>query len=807
VKRTGTLLLALFSGVCFASHCEATVYHSDGSAASVQALHNAALNGDTITLPAGTFTWTTGVTISKAIEIQGAGSGRIIGRSRSNVAVGTGSKTFTTQAGLNISAGNTLRIESMPLNNGTTDGRGTWMQGTVMSYSGTSLVMNVTSSGGSGTHDFWKIETIPATTISHGTDANTLFTLNESTAGSIELTGIRFAQFSDPAQSNTTGIRITSTTSGQPVLIHDCWFSEPSSNHIAVLPATNQGVVWSCSFDASPFAYSTLGIQREVMGAITAWITPSTWGAADTTGRNNFYFEDCDFHAYLNFLSNDDNSRTVLRHCVFDNAGMGSHGADTSPYGQRHFEIYDSEFVFNSTNGDVLNLNWWVLLRGGTFLITDCIMADINSQDYSNKSELVLAIYNLDWNVNNGCWGAGTPQVEYYCPRQVGMGNVTGIGHDGLGRQFDSVTYVGDPEPIYVWNITGMPTPGVDVIDSGQNACSNPDSPSSYIQPGRDYFLGTAKPGYQKFVYPHPLRNGGATPTPTPTPTATATATPTATVSPTPTPTPASTPTPTPTATATATATPTATPTAVPIRINCGGPAYLDHTGQPWSVDMDFVGGLTFSTTESVTGTSDPTLYQTERYAPTLRYNIPVVNGTYTVTLYFAEIFFNAPGQRVFSVSLEGQIVVQNFDIWAVAGQFAAVQRSFVVTVTDGVLNIVGTASVNNAKFSAIQVVPGSSAPTPTPSPTVTPTPTPTPTQDQCEVPNFIDTKLNHAQSIWNDAGFTTEVIIVPNPDDPGQGKLITWQSLPQGFIGSCSDTTIAVTSIPQDSPMPIPTP
>src|SRR5437773_11010971 len=143
---------------------------------------------------------------------------------------------------------------------------------------------------------------------------------------------------------------------------------------------------------------------------------------------------------------------------------------------------------------------------------------------------------------------------------------------------------------------------------------------------------------------------------------------------------------------------------------------------------MDFVGGSTFSTTHSVTGTSDPTLYQTVRFTSTLTYNIPVVNGTYTVTLYFAEIYFNAPGQRVFNVTIEEQTVLQNFDIWAVAGQFAAVQRTFVVTVTDGVLNIVGTASVNNAKFSAIQVVPGSSAPTPTPTPTPTQTQNPKPT-------------------------------------------------------------------------------
>ena len=187
---------------------------------------------------------------------------------------------------------------------------------------------------------------------------------------------------------------------------------------------------------------------------------------------------------------------------------------------------------------------------------------------------------------------------------------------------------------------------------------------------------------------------------------------------------------------------------------------------------MDFVGGSTFSTTHSITGTSDPTLYQTERYAPTLTYNIPVVNDTYTVTLYFAEIYFDAPGQRVFNASIEGQTVLQNFDIWAVAGQFAAVQRTFVVTVTDGVLNIVATASVNNAKFSAIQVVP--------------------PTPSQCEVPNFIGTNLSHAQRLWNDAGFTTEVIILPGPADPID-HVITWQSLPEGFIGSCSDTTITV--------------
>src|SRR5206468_12010053 len=57
----------------------ATVYDSDGSSVNIQSIHDAlAQNGDTITLPAGIFAWTTKVTISKAITLQGAGVGSTI---------------------------------------------------------------------------------------------------------------------------------------------------------------------------------------------------------------------------------------------------------------------------------------------------------------------------------------------------------------------------------------------------------------------------------------------------------------------------------------------------------------------------------------------------------------------------------------------------------------------------------------------------------------------------------------------------------------------------------------------------------
>jgi hypothetical protein len=72
MKVSGVLLFILIFSGFLGSRCEATIYDSNGSAASVQSIHNnQAQNGDTITLPAGTFVWTAGVTITKGITLQG----------------------------------------------------------------------------------------------------------------------------------------------------------------------------------------------------------------------------------------------------------------------------------------------------------------------------------------------------------------------------------------------------------------------------------------------------------------------------------------------------------------------------------------------------------------------------------------------------------------------------------------------------------------------------------------------------------------------------------------------------------------
>ena len=70
VSRKILLFILILSG-SIAPRCGAAVYHSDGSAANVQALVHAARDGDTITLPAGRFNWTQYLSITKGITLQG----------------------------------------------------------------------------------------------------------------------------------------------------------------------------------------------------------------------------------------------------------------------------------------------------------------------------------------------------------------------------------------------------------------------------------------------------------------------------------------------------------------------------------------------------------------------------------------------------------------------------------------------------------------------------------------------------------------------------------------------------------------
>lgn len=147
-------------------------------------------------------------------------------------------------------------------------------------------------------------------------------------------------------------------------------------------------------------------------------------------------------------------------------------------------------------------------------------------------------------------------------------------------------------------------------------------------------------------------------------------------------------------------------------RINAGGSSYTDQLGQLWDADYGFNTGSAASVASPVAGTLDDPLYQTERWdpstSPELVYALPVpAVGQYQVRLHFTEIWdgITAPGQRVFDVSLEGEVWLDDHDPYGVAGGLLiASQVERTVTVADGELTISFGHEVQNPKISAIEV-------------------------------------------------------------------------------------------------------
>ena len=152
------------------------------------------------------------------------------------------------------------------------------------------------------------------------------------------------------------------------------------------------------------------------------------------------------------------------------------------------------------------------------------------------------------------------------------------------------------------------------------------------------------------------------------------------------------------------------------IYINAGGPSQTTG-GSTWEADQHFSGGETYLKSRNIANTEDDVLYHTERYG-NFQYSIPVTNGSYTVNLLFAEIFYVGSkfeiGKRVFNVDIEGLPVLTNFDINAEnapSTKATAVIKSFSVSVSDGMLDIDFISVVDNAKISAISVLSNGSSP------------------------------------------------------------------------------------------------
>ncbi len=158
------------------------------------------------------------------------------------------------------------------------------------------------------------------------------------------------------------------------------------------------------------------------------------------------------------------------------------------------------------------------------------------------------------------------------------------------------------------------------------------------------------------------------------------------------------------------------------IRITAGGATrnYVTSSGVEYQTDRYFqLGGTTYYGGR-IAGTDDSYLYATGRAGlyTDFSYRIPVANGTYKLTLKFAETSCTRPGERVFNVTVNGAPVLTNFDILAEVPPATALDKSFLVRADGGVLDIRFTKVRGRGAVSAIVVEPsGHASPLPEPVP------------------------------------------------------------------------------------------
>lgn len=139
--------------------------------------------------------------------------------------------------------------------------------------------------------------------------------------------------------------------------------------------------------------------------------------------------------------------------------------------------------------------------------------------------------------------------------------------------------------------------------------------------------------------------------------------------------------------------------------INVGGSAGDYYDNVYYQPDVGFTDdGTAHPVTDTISGAEDTEIFNSERYGE-FSYQIPVENGTYSVTLHFAELYHEAADARRFNVDIEGQSVLTNFDLFAEVGNYAAYTPTAVnATVADGYLDIDVSTEVDNGTLSGILV-------------------------------------------------------------------------------------------------------
>jgi hypothetical protein len=369
-----------------------------------------------------------------------------------------------------------------------------------------------------------------------GQGSSFMMQLTSGTDGHIRVNGINFLQVGNNSGSSSScclGIDRTDTNGpGSPgtqytVIFTNCTFDSGTVFNYMGFAGAN-GIIFSgCTFtnEISSLGLTGISFTCPKYGPTATWNTPDTMGLnADSTGLNVgdtaagwdgvaglncSYVENCTIsNGTSGSFNGDDNSRVVIRYNTINDSQPFSHGQDTSEYGSRHYEIYNNTFHYVSAT---VNDQCWASFRGAVALVANNVMDAI-----PGKSSVLLECQQINRNS-----GPGACQTSYPANRQCGIGwsarSAATYGHpvvtsDGTGEISD---------PIYIWGNTGSGGSSsasgyVNLNGFSPDSCGNGLQISQFVQLGRDYLVGTARPGWVPYTYPHPLVASSGAPAATP---------------------------------------------------------------------------------------------------------------------------------------------------------------------------------------------------------------------------------------------------------------------------------------------------
>jgi hypothetical protein len=555
----------------------ATVYDSDGSAASVQGLQNAALDGDTITLPAGTFNWSTSVTITKNVIIKGLTTTNPVAKTANDQTI---VRAFTgtngNQALINLN-GPLARLTGVTFRTGQTSvvnsngmvrmggNTGTTPRVDNCHFDDLSFENNdIASYSGGGVIDHnlfdYRSANNRGQSIFYAIPGNS-FWGDEPWTQPTNFGGSNFLFAEDNCINNTSGNEfagtIDSRQGGRIVFRHNHVYNVGIGSHGTEIGryrgvratelygndhhwdyAANVGGIRSGTFIQHDDTYDGVEPQGGItLGTYRIFFAVQTYGGA--TGDNVWDIN----------VTEPDGITHIDGHPPFLFAS-GTATTGTGTFGSQS-RIFDStkNWQTNQWRGYGVRRvgdNGYTLIDGNTSNELFGYWHDGYGGGTTWNSGDQYQIHKVLVSQDQTCRGQGdliTGDVNHPINATTGTPSWT---HQAL-------------EPAYSWNVKYTPNGHrVDLrlaIDGW-----------AVLQAGRDYFNNTPMPGYTPYVYPHPLVTDEPMPTPTPSatvtpsPTATATATPSPTSPPSPTPTVTPTPRPSPTPTATPRPTATATP-------------------------------------------------------------------------------------------------------------------------------------------------------------------------------------------------------------------------------------------------------